>query len=210
MERENMKGKIALTVIGAATLLVALAGATFAYFSATSTTAERTITTSNLNLKVALVDSDAGKIENIKPTTWVSTDDAETNADIAVIPFTVSGTSSTNGIYTVNMQTSVALNSGTVVEEEGKAAVELKGGSISDIKYRLYDSEGNELIEETAFDSTGAINVDLIDDGAITADEDLNDTYTLYVYIKNDASNPQNKLQGINFTITLGGSASQA
>ena len=215
MDSENMKGKIALTVIGAATLLAALAGATFAYFSATSTTATREITTANLNLKVA-IDGEAAKIENIKPTKWTSATAAASNADIAVIPFTVSGDSSTNGAYTINMQTSVTLNDGTVVEQQpadGDEAVQvpLKGGEISDIKYRLFDSTGAELITETAFDAdeNGAINVDIITNGTITANETLDDSYTLYVYIK-DSDGDQNKLQDIDFTITLGGSASQA
>lgn len=200
MERENMKGKIALTVIGAATLLVALAGATFAYFSATSVTEERTVTTSNLNLNVAINGSSA-HVTNIKPTTWTSLDAAATNADISKIPFKVTGESSTNGTYVVNMQTSIALNPGT--DADGKALV---GGEVGDIKYRLYKGD-QEVIGETAF--TASTNVDIVTNGAITAGTALNDEYMLYVYIK-DNSGDQNKLQAIDFTITLGGSASQA
>ncbi len=206
MERENMKGKIALTVIGAATLLVALAGATFAYFSATSTTETKTITTSNLNLTVA-ANGDATHVSNIKPTAWTSAADTATNEDIAVIPFKVTGTSSTNGTYVINMQTDITLNAGTVVETQGGEAVELSGGSVSDVKYRLY-KDGQEIIGETAF--SASTNVDIVTNGTITADVALNDEYVLYVYILNDEENPQNKLQGIDFTITLGGSAAQA
>ena len=83
MERENGKGKIALTVIGAATLLTALVGATFAYFSATSTTTTQTVTTANLNLSIT-ADGDATHVTNIKPTTWSDTmSDNTTNADIS-------------------------------------------------------------------------------------------------------------------------------
>lgn len=205
MERENMKGKIALTVIGAATLLVALAGATFAYFSATSTTETKTITTSNLNLTVA-ANGAATHVSNIKPTTFTSASDAESNDDIAIIPFKVTGTSSTNGTYVVNMQTNIALNNGTVVETQGGEAVELKGGEVADVKYRLYKN-GAEIIGETAFEVT--TNEDIVTNGIITANEALDDEYVLYVYIK-DSNKDQNKLQGIDFTITLGGSAVQA
>ena len=207
MERENGRGKIALTVIGAATLLIALAGATFAYFSATSTTTTQTITTSSLNLTVA-ADGEATHVSGIKPTTWVSTTDAETNNDIAIIPFKVTGSSSTNGTYTVNLSTNIVLNSGTVVEQQDGEAVPLTGGDVSDIKYRLFTKEGTEIGSEKSFSAT--TNEDIVTNGTITADVPLNDEYILYVYIENDESNPQNKLQGIDFTITLGGSASQA
>ena len=207
MERENGRGRIALTVIGAATLLIALAGATFAYFSATSTTTTQTITTSSLNLTVA-ADGEATHVSGIKPTTWVSNTDAKTNNDIAIIPFKVTGSSSTDGTYTVNLSTNIVLNSGTVVEEQGQAGVPLTGGDVSDIKYRLFTKEGTELGSEKSFSAT--TNEDIVTNGTITADVPLNDEYILYVYIENDESNPQNKLQGIDFTITLGGSASQA
>lgn len=205
MERENTKGKIALTVIGAATLLVALAGATFAYFSATSTTETKTITTSNLNLTVA-ANGAATHVSNIKPTKWTSVDAVASNEDIAVIPFKVTGTSSTNGTYVVNMQTDITLNPSTVVETQGGQAVGLKGGEVADVKYRLYKN-GKEIIGETAFEA--ATNKDIVTNGVITANNALNDEYVLYVYIKDNDSD-QNKLQGINFTITLGGSAVQA
>ncbi len=211
MESENKK-KVALTVIGAATLLVAMIGATFAYFSATSTTTTQTITTSNLNLTVAYNGDDAN-VKNIKPTTWVDDSDGQvatentTNTDIVKFPFKVTGTSSTAGTYKINMQTSITLNSSTVVEEQGQAGVPLTGGDVSDIKYRLYKANGTPLGDEQSFEAT--TNTDIITNGVISADAALNDEYVLYVYIKNSGA-AQNKLQGINFTITLGGSASQA
>lgn len=206
MERENVKGKIALTVIGVATLLTALVGATFAYFSATSTTTAQTVTTANLNLSIT-ADGAATHVTNIKPTTWSDTmSDNTTNADIARIPFKVTGTSSTNGKYTVNMQTSIALNNGTVVEQEGGEAVALNGGEISDIKYRLYKKDGTAVGNEQSFAAT--TDVDIVTNAAITANVALTDEYILYVYI-NNTGKAQNKLQGIDFTITLGGSAIQ-
>ena len=61
MERNS--NKILLTVIGAGTLLVALAGATFAYFSATGTTTKQQVTTAVLDLKVE-TDTNTNHITN--------------------------------------------------------------------------------------------------------------------------------------------------
>ena len=206
MESENRKSRIVLTVVGAATLLTALVGATFAWFSATSTTATQQVTTSSLNLTVA-ANGDATHVSEIKPTAWSATmSENESNADIAKIPFKVTGTSSTNGTYTINMQTGITLNAGTVVEEQGKDPVALTGGSAADIKYRLY-KDGAQVGVEGSFSET--TNVNIVTDGAITADVALNDEYVLYVYIQNK-DEAQNKLQNVDFTITLGGSATQA
>lgn len=212
MDSDNRKGKIALTVIGAATLLVAMTGATFAYFSATSKTTTQTVTTSSLNLTVSYNGEDSN-VKNIKPTTWAA--DAEgkvaeantTNKDIIKFPFKVTGESSSAGTYKVNLQTSIALNNGTVVEEQGQDPVSLTGGEISDIKYRLYKADGTPVGAEQSFAET--TNTDIISNGAITANVALDDQYVLYIYISK-TEQPQNKLQGINFTVTLGGSASQA
>lgn len=203
MEREDMKGKIVLTVIGAATLLVALAGATFAYFSASDQATAQTVTTSNMNLNVAITDASVANIKNIKPTTW--TDDFASNKDITAIPFVVSGTSSADGVYNVNMQT--AINLKTTQQAPDGSTVNLTGGNVSDIKYRLY-KDGAPVGEEGSFAAT--TNVDIVTNGQITANSALSDSYVLYVYIKNDTKTEQNQLQEVEFTITLGGSATQA
>jgi len=206
MERENMKGKITLTVIGAATLLVTLAGATFAYFSATSTTTEQTVTTQKLNLNVA-ADGNATHVTNIKPTTWNATDMSENigNEDIVQIPFKVTGISSVDGTYKVNLQTAIDLSSEKVVVNQGQEAEALNGGVVGDVKYRLYDGD-RELIGETAFEAS--TNHVILENMPITAEQQLLDTYVLYVYVK-DSGSDQNLLQGIDFTITLAGIATQ-
>lgn len=189
------KNKILLTVIGALTFVAVLVGTTFAYFSATSTTNSVNVTTSNLNLNVE-ADGAATHVTNIKPTTW----DSETlannddNVDIAKIPFRVTGTSSVQGTYNVNLKTSIALNDS------------LTGGDVSDIKYRLFDSEGEEIGTEGSF--AASTDVDILENISIAGTGDILDEYVLYVYIE-DSSAEQNKLQDVDFTISLGGSAQQ-
>ena len=77
----------------------------------------------------------------------------------------------------------------------------------------MYKADGSEVLGEQSFAAT--TNVDIITNGSITIPEgattvSLNDEYILYVYIKNNPGKAQNKLQEVNFTISLGGSASQA
>lgn len=189
------KNKVLLTVIGALTFIAVLVGATFAYFSATSTTNSVNVTTSNLNLNVE-ANGAATHVTNIKPTTWddetlANNDD---NVDIAKIPFKVTGTSSVQGTYTVNLKTSIALNDS------------LTGGDVSDIKYRLFDSEGEEIGTEGSFAASTDVNI--LEDITIDGSGAILDEYVLYVYIS-DNSAEQNKLQDIDFTISLGGSAQQ-
>ncbi len=189
------KNKVLLTVIGALTFIAVLVGATFAYFSATSTTNSVNVTTSNLNLNVE-ANGSATHVTNIKPTTWDDETLAnnDTNADIAKIPFKVTGTSSVQGTYTVNLKTSIALNDS------------LTGGDVSDIKYRLFDSEGEEIGTEGSFAASTDVNI--LEDITIDGSGAILDEYVLYVYIS-DNSAEQNKLQDVDFTISLGGSAQQ-
>lgn len=189
------KNKILLTVIGALTFVAVLVGTTFAYFSATSTTNSVNVTTSNLNLNVE-ADGAATHVTNIKPTTWdgATLANNDDNVDIAKIPFKVTGTSSVQGTYTVNLKTSIALNDS------------LTGGDVSDIKYRLFDSEGEEIGTEGSFAASTDVNI--LEDITIDGSGAILDEYVLYVYIS-DNSAEQNKLQDVDFTISLGGSAQQ-
>ncbi len=215
---EERKHKILLTAIGAGTLLVAMVGATFAYFSATSTTTTQEVTTANLNLTVA-ADENTTHITNIKPTTW-NDDLAQnlTNTDIAKVSFKVTSTSSSAGTYNIDMTSNnLALNNGTVVEEQGQSAVPLTGGALSDIKYKVYKLSGDASVAGSYTEVSGAgatgtfdnptVAKNIVTDAAITSS--LNDQYIVFVYIENK-NEAQNKLQGITFDVTVTGSASQS
>jgi predicted ribosomally synthesized peptide with SipW-like signal peptide len=203
---DERKNKVLLTVIGVLTFIAALVGATFAYFSATSTTKEPVkVTTSNLNLSVN-ADGEALHVTNIKPTTWNDTAlTSDDNPDIVKIPFTVEGTSNVAGTYLVNMKTSIALNT-----TEG-----LTGGEVSDIKYRIYKrtdtTVGAQVGDEGSFAAATDVNIisnvtfDGTTNGGAIADE-----YVMFVYIANNTNEQQDQLQAVDFTISLGGSASQS
>lgn len=215
---EERKSKILLTAIGAGTLLVAMVGATFAYFSATYTTTTQEVTTADLNLTVT-ADSNTTHITNIKPTTWSDTLATNlTNTDIAKVSFKVTSTSSSAGTYSIEMlSNNLKLNTSTVLEEQGGTAVALQGGSLSDIKYNVYKLSGDasSASSYTAVSGTGATGTfdapttakEIISGATITSS--LNDQYVIFVYIENK-DEAQNQLQGLDFDVTVTGSASQS
>jgi len=220
---EDNKHKVLLTVIGVGTLLVALAGATFAYFSATFTTTTQEITTSSMDLSVT-ADTNTTHVTNIKPTTWDSDITKNVaNEDIAKVSFKVKSSSSTAGTYSIDMTTpGLALNSGTVVEEEGKDAVALTGGSLDQVMYKLYKvsgstytpvsgAEGNLSSLADAGDGNYATTVTpitIVNNAPVS--NNLNDQYVIFIYIENDEDGAQNKLQGLDFSVDVTGSAAQA
>ena len=205
---EERKNKILLTVIGVGTLLIAMAGATFAFFSATAATTTQQVTTSNMDLTVA-ADNNTTHITNIKPTTWSDDITANVaNADIAKVSFKVTSTSTATGSYKINMTApGLALNTGN-----DAMGVALSGGSLEQVKYKVYKVSGSTY---TPVADAGAIGTlanpttakEIISAGTISST--LNDQYVIFVYIEN-ADTAQNQLQGLNFEIAVTGSASQA
>ncbi len=188
----DKKNKKILTVLAVLTLLVALVGATFAYFSATSKSEPQIITTSSLSISVTLKGST--HVTNIKPTTWTSTAAAQTNKDIAKIPFSVTSPAGVKATYDINMSTKIPSNSA------------LTGGSASDVKYKLFKDGEATAIKEGSFSAD--FSESIITGAAIDEGSALNDAYVLYVYIENkDVA--QNTLQAVDFSINITGTANQ-
>jgi len=189
MDKENKTG---LTILWILTLIITLVGAAFAYYSATSTSEPQVITTSSLSISVTLKGST--NVNNIKPTTWTSLAEAETNSDIAKIPFVVSTTAGVKGIYSVNMKATIPSNSS------------LTGGSASDVKYKLFRDGETSVLKEGSLSTNFSENI--IIDVPITEGIASNDNYNLYIYIDNK-DEAQNTLQGISMSIGLTGTANQ-
>ena len=205
---EERKHKILLTVIGAGTLLIALVGATFAYFSATSTTTTQTVTTSNMNLTVE-ADSNTTHVDNIKPTTWSETiTENVSNTDIAKVSFKVTSTSTTTGTYQISM-TAPGLELNTGNDASGQP---LSGGTLDQVMYKVYKVSGGSYTEVSGAGATGNLSNPTVPKQIIsnaTVNSSLNDQYVIFVYIEN-SNNAQNQLQGLDFEISVTGSASQA
>lgn len=186
---ENSKNSVLLTVLGVCTLLVALVGATFAYFTATSTSADQNVQTGRLEVQSTL---SATSQSQIKPTTFTSAT-ADTNDDIAKFGFNVKGenTTVTGGTYDIQL---LGAASG-VGSEENK-------GTSADIEYALYKGNASTgTIVKTGSFST-ITSATIINDVSQSLTASTNDNYTLYVYIKETNKN-QDNLQNVTISATM-------
>jgi len=184
---ENGKNNVLLTVIGLATLLVVLVGASFAYFTATGNATADDVTTGNLEITSTLSETSQSAI---KPTDFVAST-ADTNPDVAKFTYKVNGAGTTVTEATYNIQlTGAATNIGST---SGK-------GTIADIEYALYKgTAANGTLVKTASFSTIA-EAQVIASGYALQDAD--DVYTLYVYIKETKQN-QDNLQNVTISATM-------
>lgn len=191
---ENKSNKVLLTVIGAATLLVAMVGATFAYFSAQGTSAKQEITTGSSSMSIT---ASKNAVSNIKPTTFDKTAaDNGTNTDIVKIDLSVTGNSTSAGKYTVSMDEPDI----TIGNIDGDSGV------VGDIKYTVYEGSTQKVAPKSF---TGSATVtDLLSDVSY-AKGDISGSYTVYVWIDNKNAD-QNNLQNISFNLTFNVDATTA
>ncbi len=196
--KEN-KNNVLLTIIGAATLLVAIVGASFAYFSATGGTASQDVQTGSLKISAV-----AGSIEeaNIKPVAdadITSIEEKLANNDVVKLPITVT-TTGTN----VSSEYNIFLTTTGIGLDESKT-----GGSLEQLKWELLQGEdGSEASIATGNFASGDVTklqlnstaFNIVNGGAV-------DNYKLLIYIQNTEDTPgepgsgvQDKLQGMSFT----------
>ena len=197
---ENKNNNIILTIIGAATLLVAIIGASFAYFSASSNTVSQSVKTGELKVSAAL-----GAVEgsNIKPTTVSSDTDYESmasNSDVVKLPVNVTTTGTTIASeYDIKL-TTTGVVLGTA-EEDDK-------GELSDIHWNLAkkSDDSYEKVNAGTFNGNMANQALTSQPIDITLESDATtshvDSYVLFIYISNK-DNPQNKLQGMTISASV-------
>ena len=192
MEKKN-SNSIVLTVIGVATLLVALVGATFAYFSASSTSDPESVQSGHLTISSSLDEADE---KDIVPTEWSETmSENDDNINIAKFQYTVNGSGTTvrDAVYDVKLTGTVSLASKV---ENGVTASD-QGGEESDVLYKLVS--GESVVAEGNYSQIKTGKQILT---GKTLNISGNDTYTLYVFIDETNTN-QDKLQGANVSATM-------
>ena len=186
------KNKVLLTVIGVATLLVAVVGATFAYFSATDSSETVEVTTGAATISISASNN---SVTNIKPTTFDYAT-ADSNTDVVKMTLEVTGSSDVAGSYKIVMN-EPAITIGS----------EANQGSVSDIKYVVYDSEGTKITDGSFVGSVSETTI--VDNVAFDGSGEIADTYYVYVYVNNNDAE-QNNLQNVNFKLTFAANASTA
>lgn len=197
LNMENKKNNsILLTVIGVATLLVALIGATFAYFTATDISDPQNVDTGKLNISTVLSSTSQS---NIIPTTWDDTtiaNNINSNANIAKFTFTVNGedTDVRNAVYDVTL---VGAVSPLTTVDNGVSAADQKGDS-TQVLFKLVDSSNTVVASGNYGEITSGKKI--LSGKTITGGQ--TDTYTLCVYIEESGDN-QDKLQGATVSATM-------
>ena len=201
---EDNRNNVLLTVIGVATLLVALVGASFAYFTATSTpTAEQSVQTGELKIAASLSREVSSLI---KPTDY-SQDGAEANDDVAKLKLTVNGTGTTvtDAKYYLTML-------GSVTKADGSAIDTTKGGEKSEIKWVLVNTTNTTIAngEVIASGDFSTLTADL--PGSVIKKSGsaylanlsgtTEDEYTLLVYIE-ESGNVQDNLSEVKISASM-------
>jgi predicted ribosomally synthesized peptide with SipW-like signal peptide len=184
------KNNVLLTVLGVCTLLVALVGASFAYFTASASTTNQNVQTGKLEIQSTLSKTTQSQI---KPTTFATTS-ADGNADIAKFTFNVKGVGTTVTGATYNIK---LLGAASGIKE-----VADNGGTLADIEYALYKgtAASGTIVKTGSF--TEIADTLQINNAAYTLTNATDDTYTLYVYIKETNEN-QDNLQGVTISSTM-------
>ena len=191
MENQN---KVLLTVIGAATLLVAVVGATFAYFSATGSETTATVQTGSSQINIQ-ASEDA--VENIRPTSWTTRAAADTDANVEKFTLTMSGAVSGSGTYTISMN-QPEITIGNITGDNG---------DLSDIRYAIFRGEETTAVKEGSFADATFTNgkVDLVVNESYSAPA-VTGEFTVYVWIENENAD-QNNLQEVSFKLTFAANA---
>ena len=189
-KKKNNSTSVVLTIVGVATLLVALVGATFAYFTASSTSSEQTVDAGKLEVVSTLGDTSQ---TNIMPTTWDSAtiSNNDSNDNIAKFTLNVDGgaTDVRGAVYDLSI--TGAVNTTTV-----NNGVAEQGGDNSDVKYQLV--KYGEV--KATGDFTNLTAKSILTGQTLTGS--TSDKYTLYVYILEDNTN-QDKLQGATVSVRM-------
>ena len=202
---ENKRNNTILTFVAVATLLVAVVGASFAYFSATGTGDTQNVASGEL--KVA-VTSGSVTGASIKPvaSTLTEVDDLYASSDVVKLPVTVTTTGTTVAAdYDISMTWA-----GVELDTEGGKT----GGSLGDIKWMLIsgtDGSGTKIDEGDLSAGNGTTKLTTtrrdvtVQASASTAQVD---EYTVLVYIT-DTGAVQDQLQGLSISATASVEAKQ-
>lgn len=193
----NKNGNIVLTVLGVATLLVAIAGASFAYFTATATTTDQAVSTGVLKVSATAGAVQGANIKPVKSTDIENIEEKKSNPDVVKIPIAVNTTDTTiDATFDMYMTATGLADSGSYTE-----------GVPEDIKWELIGSDDSTLGSGTFGGSTTDLKLNTAPVSITSGTTTYN--YTLLVYIL-DTEAVQDDLQGLTLSATVRVDAKQA
>lgn len=192
----NSNNNIVLTVLGIATLLVAITGASFAYFTATSITTNQNIKTGVLKISTTTGSVQGANIKPVKESDINTITKKKENADVIKIPITVNTTDTTIDATLDVYMTAAGFGDKTYTN-----------GNPTDIKWELLDSTDTN-IGSGSFDMN-TTDLKLNTNSIETVSDKTTYNYTLLIYIL-DNNDIQDDLQDLTLSATLRVDAKQA
>lgn len=186
---ENKRNNVLLTIIGVATLLVAIVGASFAYFSASGGTATQNVNTGTLKISAVAGAVNGSNIKPVLPANISTLEAKLAHADVVKLPITVN-TTGTNISSEYNIFLTV---SGLELNTEAG-----EGGAIEDINWELVQDDTTSIASGT-FDADNVTKLKLNDEAINIVNGGATDEYKLLIYI-NDTTEVQDQLQGLQIT----------
>jgi len=173
MENNNKNTNIFLGVIGVATLIVAIIGATFAFFGAETTGGNDTLKAASTKLDLSFED-DLGvnlKTDMIPAETWIAEYAAMTQLSQAEInakktededyeyPYKNLQCKDDNGNDVCGVYTFQIANPSTTTTQTLYATLNVVSNEFSDLYFRIYDENNKEVVGPTNIPKTGAVNL---------------------------------------------------
>lgn len=173
MENNNKSTNIFLGVIGVATLIVAIIGATFAFFGAETTGGNETLKASSTKLDLSFED-DLGhnlKTDMIPAETWIAEYAAMTQLSQAEIdakkasdedyeyPYKNLQCEDDNGNDVCGVYTFQIANPSNTTTQTLYATLNVVSNEFTDLYFRIYDENNKEVVGPTNIPKTGAVNL---------------------------------------------------
>ena len=149
MENKNGSG-IFLGVIGVATLIVAIIGATFAFFGANISSGEGAVTAASASLALGYKDVTTGLKTNLIPAEDYIANYAATNTEhISSKGECIDD----NGNEVCGVYTFTIGNPSFTTSQDLYGSIKIVSNEFTDLYFRIYDELGNEVVTPTAFSS---------------------------------------------------------
>lgn len=186
----NNKGSgIFLGVIGVATLLVAIIGATFAFFGANIASPEGALTVSSAKLALGFAN-DTSKLKfNLIPAEYWIAEYAATNATYMGEDKAKQCIDQNNneicGVYTFTIG-----NPSRTTAQNLFGEVVITENGFTDLHFTIYDELGNQVVKETKLPKTGTVPLTALEQKLLPSSSDVGKTDEADAKDTFDATNP--------------------
>jgi len=202
---ERRSNNTLLTVLAVATLLVALAGASFAFFTATGEAATEDISTGVLKVTATSSSVKGSNIKPILPAEITTVDERIAHNDVVKLPITVDTTGTTvDSFYNIYLTTATVENGKGL---DSTAATTY--GTSADIKWELVKVDSLEATTGSSIADGDFTNGDMsefklnptVEGKSGIEVPKAKEYYYILIYIE-DNGNVQDDLQGMTITAT--------